>query len=272
MVFLGDVLPECGRRYLVGGGVRRFLEDASYLVLNLEGPICDRRGVVNAVRHGPQILDFLANLFLPERTIILCANNHAADCGKDGLERTYQMLQECGFHVAGTKAETSILLREGIQLCNGTEWLNVRRPYVPRLTDADQAWSDSAKFRILCPHWGTEMTLFPSPRQIERARRLLERWDMIVGHHPHCPQPLAEELDKLVAYSLGNFARGDGGERGWHGAALRVTLGPDPAGQWRVGESHWTFVAQTPQPDGSLLIDTAESCRFFANDPIAAAV
>jgi poly-gamma-glutamate capsule biosynthesis protein CapA/YwtB (metallophosphatase superfamily) len=107
------------------------------------------------------------------------------------------------------------------------------------------------------------MTLFPAPRQIERARRLLQRWDMIVGHHPHCPQPIAEVNGRLAAYSLGNFARGDSGERGWHGAALRVTIGPDPAGLWRAGESNWTFIAQTPQSDGSLLIDTAATCRFF---------
>jgi poly-gamma-glutamate capsule biosynthesis protein CapA/YwtB (metallophosphatase superfamily) len=85
----------------------------------------------------------------------------------------------------------------------------------------------------------------------------------MVGHHPHCPQPIAEENGRLVAYSLGNFARGDGGERGWHGQALRVTCGLDATDQWRVGESHWTFVLQQPQADGSLLIDTAERCRFF---------
>jgi hypothetical protein len=231
-------------------------------MLNLEGTIGDGPGVLNSVRHERRILDFLTDLFPPPRTIVLCANNHAADCGKRGLVGTCRELHGRGFLVAGG-GEPSILLPEGVQISNGSEWLNVRRPFVPRLTEADEAWSDTAKFRIFCPHWGTEMTLFPSPRQIARARGLAARWDMILGHHPHCPQPVAQENGRLVAYSLGNFARGDGGERGWHGAAVRTTLGPNAAGQWRLGEAEWTFIAQSPAGRTGLLIETAERCRFF---------
>jgi hypothetical protein len=118
IAFLGDVLPGCGRAYRVESGVRLFLKDANYLVLNLEGPICDRKGVLNAVRHDHGILDFLADLFPPQRTVILCANNHAADCGRQGLEAGFRKLEERGFRIAGSRAEPSIRLPEGIQLSN----------------------------------------------------------------------------------------------------------------------------------------------------------
>jgi hypothetical protein len=263
IAFLGDVLPEQPKQFLIGESIARFLSGADYLVLNLEGVICERGGVLNAVRHDGAILDFLAELFPPERTIILCANNHAADCGREALERTFRSLTDAGFRIAGRHDKPSIRLPEGIQLSNGTEWLNVRRPYVPRLADADGAIDPDARFRVLCPHWGMEMMLYPSPRRIERARQLAGRWELIVGHHPHCPQPIAEENGRLVAYSLGNFAWGAAKESMGHGAALRVTVGPDAEGTWRLGESHWTFVAQTPEAGGRLQLDAAAACRFF---------
>lgn len=263
VAFLGDLLPGGKQQYLVGERLRAFLNEADYLVVNLEGVIAERSPVFNALRHEPWVLDFLADVFPPEGTVVLCANNHAADCGASAFDRFYGNLREQGFRVVGRCDEPAITLPEGVRIANGTEWLNVRRPYVSRLDDAAAVEDDHIPFRIFCPHWGIEMALYPSPAQVDRARRLLNWWDMIVGHHPHCPQPIAIERQRLVAYSLGNFARGDGGERGWHGAALRVSIGPDATGQWRVGETHWTFTRQSPQPNNVLLIDTADTCRFF---------
>ncbi len=263
LAFLGDLLPGHKYRYQLGEHLHEFLSGADYLVLNLEGVVADRSPVLNALRHEPWILTFLADVFPPEQTVLLCANNHAADCGVSVFDRFYEDLRARGFHVVGRRDEPFLLLPQGVQLANGSEWLNVRRPCITRLDEAAVVDRHGAKFRILCPHWGLEMALYPSPRQVERARRLLEGWDLIVGHHPHCPQPIAIEQGRLVAYSLGNFARGDGGERGWHGAALRVEIGPDATGQWRVGKSQWTFTRQTPQANRTLRIDTAATCRFF---------
>ncbi len=263
LAFLGDLLPLGGKACRLGNGLRRFLENADYLVINLEGVIAGRSRVINAVRHAPSIVPFLAELFPPERTVLLTGNNHAADCGYLAFDRHCRDLEQRGFRVVGRREEPSIMLPGNIQLANGTEWSNVRHGYVARLADAALSWREDANFRVYCPHWGHEMELYPTPAQINRARGLASQWDMMVGHHPHCPQPIVELDGCLVAFSLGNFAWGAATERYSYGAALLATVGPNASGRWRIGEMQWMFTKQTTHTEGSLLLDTAPTCRFF---------
>ena len=64
---------------------------------------------------------------------------------------------------------------------------------------------------IVCPHWGTEYVTTPSSYQKEFARQMAEAGaDVIIGAHPHVPQPIewvtADNGNRsLCYYSLGNF-------------------------------------------------------------------
>ena len=64
---------------------------------------------------------------------------------------------------------------------------------------------------IVCPHWGTEYQTMPSRYQEKFALQMAEAGaDLIIGTHPHVPQPV-EWLDgidghrTLCYYSLGNY-------------------------------------------------------------------
>jgi hypothetical protein len=46
--------------------------------------------------------------------------------------------------------------------------------------------------------------------------------DLIIGHHPHVPQPIAVQGEQLVAYSLGNFLFDQGRYETEQGLALRA--------------------------------------------------
>lgn len=78
------------------------------------------------------------------------------------------------------------------------------------LTDIAEADS-LADFVIVCPHWGTEYSLTPSSYQESFAIQMTQAGaDVIIGTHPHVPQPVttitAENGNtSLCYYSLGNY-------------------------------------------------------------------
>ncbi len=262
IAFLGDVMPPRGRGLRVGEGLREFLGGVDRLVLNLEGVISRDRRAWNGLRHDPAIMTFLESLFPAARTIVCCANNHAADCGWSEFKRSCDLLEGRGFTVIGSRDRPATLLDGQVRVAACTAWSNQRADYLARLVQTDVAGSPAA-FSILFPHWGHEFHLYPSRRQTRQATRLLRRWDMIVGHHPHCPQPVTVHRGRLVAYSLGDLVFGTGDRRFDHGVALRVAIGRTPDGARRAGRVDWRFTRQRPFGRNDLMIDTARDCRLF---------
>lgn len=67
-----------------------------------------------------------------------------------------------------------------------------------------------ADYVIVCPHWGVEYELQPNSRQKEIAQDMADAGaDLIIGTHPHVPQPLeiltaADGRKVPCYYSLGN--------------------------------------------------------------------
>ena len=66
-------------------------------------------------------------------------------------------------------------------------------------------------FVIVCPHWGSEYTLTPTKYQVSFATQMTQAGaDLIIGTHPHVPEPVewitSENGNKsLCYYSLGNY-------------------------------------------------------------------
>lgn len=242
---IGDVLPLRGVAYRVSPGVRAFLAGADALIANFEGTIVEGRPprVFMGQAHAPDVLDLMAGLFPPERTILCSANNHAADYGRDLFDRSRALLEARGFVTIGGADAPAAVIDGTVAVAAGTDWLNRPAPYIQRLDPGPPVPADVA-FRVLCPHWGHELEAFPRPAQVRRAHRQLARWDMVVGHHSHCPQPITLERDgRLVAYSLGNFTFGYDLPHHLHGLALKVSLGPRADGTWAVGTVQWRPLA-----------------------------
>ncbi len=81
----------------------------------------------------------------------------------------------------------------------------------PDVTEDIKEAKQKADVVIVCPHWGTEYTTVPSQYQRSFASEMAEAGaDVIIGTHPHTPQPIewitAEDGHKtLCYYSLGNY-------------------------------------------------------------------
>lgn len=81
----------------------------------------------------------------------------------------------------------------------------------PQVTEDIKRAKDLADIVIVCPHWGTEYQDKPSSYQQKFALEITEAGaDLIIGTHPHVPQPVEWITSEngntaLCYYSLGNY-------------------------------------------------------------------
>lgn len=242
--FVGDILPLRATELSATDGLRAFFHDADLLVGNFEGTLTGdgADSVFMAQSHTPAVLDLLAAIFPPQRTVLCCANNHAGDYGWTEYRRSCERIAERGFLTIGRADEPAVRIHNRVLIAAGTTWSNQPCPYVARLSRIRDLAADAA-FRILFPHWGYELEARPRGEQRKEARALLRSWDMIVGHHSHWPQPVRTYrvggLRRVVAYSLGDFTFGLNLRWYLRGLVLKATLGPGPGGRWAVGRLEW---------------------------------
>lgn len=165
--------------------------------------------------------------------ILINANNHVLDRGKEGLERTIHITGNKGLIMTGcfesgeAREETYPLVVEKnnillaiLNYTYGTNGLVSSLPNIINYLDTSIIRDDLRKVRkvnpdfiIACIHWGNEYQREPDETQRSIARFLMQEGvNAIIGSHPHVIQPvevLYNGIDssdlRLVVYSLGNF-------------------------------------------------------------------
>ncbi len=165
--------------------------------------------------------------------VLLNANNHALDRGKEGMLRTTGVME--GRHIIHTGSFTDPVCRDQqypllieknnilvgiLNYTYGTNGLEADTPLVINCIDRSLIREDLKKVRSVRPdfiivtiHWGDEYERSQNDTQEGLAEFMLENGaDAIIGGHPHVVQPVVIYRDKaeqgdirLVAYSLGNF-------------------------------------------------------------------
>lgn len=179
--------------------------------------------------------------------VLVTANNHSADRGRKGIERTIEMLDSFNILHTGTFVEEVSRLNDyplmiqkkgfNLALLNytyGTNGLPVPKPNIVNLIDTATMRADLVKARALSPdaiivfmHWGAEYQSLPSGAQKKLAEFCFRNGaDLVIGAHPHVLQPMEwrKETNKLLAYSLGNFVSGQRTRYRDGGAMLTVDL------------------------------------------------
>lgn len=176
--------------------------------------------------------------------VVLHATNHAADQGLDGILycasfwEQYPDVLMTGISGETPNEEIPMLTVNGIDFAvlNYTYGPNMGtlekslRGHLNMLCDYDpdsglidftslnpqviediQRAKDKADIVIVCPHWGTENALTPSSYQESFAEAMAAAGaDLIIGTHPHVPQPVEwittdDGHRTLCYYSLGNY-------------------------------------------------------------------
>lgn len=196
------------------------LRAADLAFVNLECPLTERpyarKKVVN-VRAKPERVRWLVEAGIDGVSV---ANNHAADCGAEGLRDTVELLKSKGLFAAGLKGAPVVRTVRGTTIGflaltdfphDAVESQGVVDP--ASLEREVRALADRVDHVVVSVHWGVEGRPLPSPRQRELAGRA-ERGgaSVVVGHGPHVLQPI-EAGAAVVAFSLGDLVFDRRGER-----------------------------------------------------------
>ena len=232
-------LVACGDIGLYGELEQKFITEGTYAILNntldifkeadlifgnLEGPISELGTPVNPVPFPNLRMHPDCSKFLKEAgfNIINISNNHMLDYGKEALLDTIERLNEANipFIGAGKNSEeawTPNIIRVknikigffGIHEAGAAA--SHKEPGASKF-EKDLALSSIKKLKqsadiiVVSMHFGFDYFSIPSPYHIRLCRMLIDEGaDLILGHHPHVPQPFEKYKNGLIVYSLGNF-------------------------------------------------------------------
>lgn len=155
--------------------------------------------------------------------VMSLANNHARDFGEEGRSSTMAALDAVGIHHSGREGTTASWIANGRRVALvaftpnvGSNLLN--EPETARLLVAQLAATHDIV--IVSFHGGAEgngAEVLPFAREVfagedrgdvvEFAHAMVDAGaDLVLGSGPHVVRPLELYHDRLIAYSLGNFA------------------------------------------------------------------
>lgn len=200
--------------------------------------------------------------------VLTTANNHCLDRGKNGLERTLNLLDSLHISHAGTYRNSKermynhplLVEKRGfrIALLNytyGTNGIPVTPPNIVNYIDKAQIKKDILKARlmkpdaiIVCIHWGIEYQSLPREEERQLAHWMIRLGaDHIIGTHPHVIQPIIIQTDSItpkqnvIAYSLGNFISNMSAPQTDGGLAVKLVL-RKVEGRTRLKSCNYAFI------------------------------
>ncbi|NDW08382.1 CapA family protein [Dysgonomonas sp. 520] len=166
--------------------------------------------------------------------IFLTANNHSADKGKLGIERTLDILDSIGVKHLGTYKDQKhkdnsyplLVVKNGIRIAMlnysyDTNGMPVPAPNIVNLINKKQILRDIELCKIMKAdiivanmHWGEEYKLKNNKTQAGLAQFLIDNGvQLVIGGHPHVVQPIdirkaGDSIENIVVYSMGNLVSG----------------------------------------------------------------
>lgn len=235
---------------------------ADLAVLNLETPVTEVEPRVKQTRAGfltfrapPERVDLLVDAGLD---LVVTANNHAEDCGPEGLADTLRHLADAGVAAVGTAVDGDpigpvTVERAGLRIAvlAATSKRNRGRPrpgeQVPvaylslddtleQLPGRVEAVRDAGEHDVIVVslHWGAGGERRVHPKQIAIARALVDAGaDLVLGHHAHILQAVEAWGDGFIVYGMGNLIFDMRQRDGRETALFDLTLTPN-GDRWRV--------------------------------------
>lgn len=225
--FLGDIMPINGKKLIIDKALENEFKKLDILVVNLEGIITTKKRYL-ALSHDYDILEKIRNLSKDAHILFNLANNHSSDFGKSHFIESKKVIEEFGFKTFGTSLKPYLDFKN-FRFYGASYWCNQNLDLVNSFNYSELRKINSShnkdKICIFLPHWGYEMQLYPHKNQINFANQL-KNWDLIIGCHSHCPQPIIYNDDnpQAVAFSLGNFCYSHYNPNHYNGAFLSISF------------------------------------------------
>lgn len=213
--------------YRAHGGASPFgpwsatLAGADVAFVNLETGICDEgrtAGPLPLLWAPPERLDALREAGID---VVSVANNHALDCGADGLAATLTELERRGVRAAGVAPAGVVSVTDEVVFLAATLHPAPHRATGSRPLYAPDGRGLVARVRamraaegdrllVVSLHWGRERAVRPAAAQRALGQALIAAGaNAVVGHGSHTRQPVERVGDGVVVYGLGNLVFDD---------------------------------------------------------------
>ena len=204
-----------------------FLNDSDIVFGNLESvlsaagkPHTDKRLIL---KGNPLFIDGLEYAGF---NVLSLANNHSFDFGVEAFQEMRSLLKKKKIEIVGAGKNLYEARRPRIIECRGlrllflaysdfdTNGYNEALPDKPGIAPLDLQMikddikknSDTADCVIVSLHWGTEFSHYPSPKQVQTAKQIIDSGaKIIIGHHSHVLQGIELYNGGVIAYNLGSF-------------------------------------------------------------------
>lgn len=251
--------------------VTPLLRDADLTIGNLEGVLIDG-GTPRKQCKNPRACYLFrtparyAQFFVDSGFDVLSlANNHSRDFGEEGRTASMQNLAAAGIKHTGREGDFAELSINGLDVAVLGYAVTLNSNLV---LDYDIAVETVRQFAashdivVITFHGGAEgldTTRLPFAEEeyfgemrgdvVKFARLMVDAGaDLVVGHGPHVVRAMEVYGDRLIAYSLGNFATYYGiSVEGIKGVAPVLTVSLDGVGRFVEGQIHSTIQIR---PDG----------------------
>jgi hypothetical protein len=224
----GYLPPEDGATVLAG--VHDWLRDADLTFVNLEGPLCDdpapsakcrpNSTACYAFRSPTRYVKYLVEAGVD---LASTANNHSGDFGEACRRETEATLDKVGIKWSGAPGTIATVEKNGLRVAMiGFHTSPATNDVNDHATAAKLVKSARANHDLVIVsfHGGAEgsgATRVPKGREVFHgenrgdlrafARTVVDAGaDLVLGHGPHVLRAMEIYKDRLIAYSLGNFA------------------------------------------------------------------
>ncbi len=197
---------------------------ADIAFVNLESPFSSRQRPFDKGMIFGASPAMVEGMRLAGIDVASTANNHARDCGGEGIEFTLELLNKNGIAAVGTGSNEALAHGGVILERNGTRFGFLAYTYdqrngnypddddrvavmdIQRLQEDLECMRPRADVSIVSMHAGAEYQPKPNSRQISFAHAAIDSGASIVaGHHPHVVQPVERYKSGVIFYSLGNL-------------------------------------------------------------------
>ncbi len=256
--FLAQVAPILSRADIAFGNLEGVLLDAGE-----PGKKCSNPNACYLFRSPSRYIDHYVNAGFD---VLSLANNHARDFGEEGRLASMQTIAAAGLHHSGLEGDFASMRANELDVAvlafAVTKNSNMMLDY-DLAAELVAEYAASHDIVVVSFHGGAEgrnVTRLPfaeeeylgEPRGdvVKFSRMMVDAGaDLVVGHGPHVVRAMERYQDRLIAYSLGNFATYYGiSVAGIKGIAPILVATLDGEGKFIEGKIHSTIQIRPAGP------------------------
>lgn len=222
LLISGDFVNPHTDQFNIDNKLSNIIKSVDYAIINLEGAEYYDNNY-NGIKQVSGTISKLSKLGFK---MLLLANNHIADRGKDALQYTIQEINKNNLDYIGAglsyneAAKIKIKNIKGVKIafinvCEAQEYgcFHTRKKEFgyywlmdPDLEKRIHSLKKIVDKVIVLPHAGLEHYSIPLPEFRILYKRFCDAGaDAVIASHPHVPQGLEYYNNSLIIYSLGNF-------------------------------------------------------------------